>query len=169
MFGLVSVTCLCALSWVVRWWSCLRRASSSLQIWSGRRCAALVCNKTYSKSFHVCMICTFTFCSVLLLWFLFTMCLSHSCTALLDWIVYERIGLPVQWCWYMPGYQGKCNYLCFCTVNVMEMCNHRYWLPLLFVPEKDWCSSCSWSSPKVVQNPLWVIKYQIIYKNRIHC
>lgn len=45
--------CVCGLSWAVRWWSCLRHASSKLPIWPGRRCAELDCSKTYSASMQV--------------------------------------------------------------------------------------------------------------------
>lgn len=56
-YALVRATCVCALSWVVRWWSCLRHASSKLQIWIGRRGAVHGCSKTYSESMQVCMTC----------------------------------------------------------------------------------------------------------------
>lgn len=47
--------CGCGFSWVVRWWSCLRHASSNLLIWNGKRCAELDCSRTYSVSIQVCM------------------------------------------------------------------------------------------------------------------
>lgn len=122
--------CLCALSWVVRWWSCLRRASSNLLIWSGRRRAELGCSKTYCATMHVRMKYTVALCSDFLLWSLFTKCVSRSGTTLLDWIFYEWVGLPEQWCWSVSGPQGKCEYLWHCSVNVIQnvcVCvyNHR--------------------------------------------
>lgn len=45
---------MCVLSWAVRWWSCLRHASSSLQIWTGRSCSETVCSKRYRSFIEVC-------------------------------------------------------------------------------------------------------------------
>lgn len=82
---------------------------------------------------------------------------SHSGTALLDWIFYEWIGLPEQWCWSVSGPQRECEHLCPCVVYCLtKKCLHSqisfYTHTECFsVLEKTGSYTCTLGPPKALQ------------------